>query len=224
MKKFVIKIADLYIEINHRYDLVFKACKDYIVESDDIDIVAKCNDEDIGKHMENSIEYSESICLLESIASKLWPFNKVLIHGAAIEYDGLGYLFLAPSGTGKSTHISLWKDNIEGVSIINGDKPIIDKNGYVYGTPWCGKEGWNKNKSAKIGGIVILSRDSYNHIERSSLSDNLAFILSQIYKDDSFEHNINIVDQAFKDIPVYKLGCTKDVQAAEICFKAIIKA
>lgn len=215
-------MADLYIRIDHRYDYVFKLCKDYIVCGGDIDIVAKCSETDINKHLENSVGYSEGICLYESIGNQLHKFNKALIHAATIEYNGLAYLFLAKSGTGKSTHIALWKKNIPNVSIINGDKPIVDDGGYVYGTPWCGKEGWNINTRVKIGAIVILNRDNYNHIEKSNLSDNLVFILSQIYKSANYEDSINIVDKAFKDIPVYKMGCTMDEEAARICFDAII--
>lgn len=222
MNSFVINMADLYIRIDHKYDYVFNICKDYITQNGNIDIIAKCSDEDINKHLQNSLGYSEGICLYESIGNQLHKFNKALIHAAVIEYNGLAYLFLAKSGTGKSTHIALWKKTIPNVSIINGDKPIVDGDGYVYGTPWCGKEGWNVNTKVKIGGIIILNRDVKNHIEKSSLSDNLVFILSQIYKSNHYEDSVNVVDKAFKGIPVYKLGCNTDEQAAKLCFDAII--
>lgn len=223
MRKFVIRIAELNIEINCKYDFVFDMCKDYVVDSKDIDIIAKCSDDEIDKYSTGSSkEIGEFIGLYEIIASNLYKFNRVLLHGAAIEYKGLGYLFLAPSGVGKSTHIKLWKDNFEDVTIINGDKPIIDDNGNVYGTPWSGKERWNTNKATKLAGIVILYRDSYNHIEKTNYSDNLSNVLNQVYKDNNFDISMSIVDKAFKNVPIYKLGCTKDIEAAKICLKAII--
>ena len=222
MNKFIIKIAGLNIEINCKYDFTFNLCKNYIIDSEDVDFVVKPTDDDINKYsLESSIETGEFIAIYEIIASQLYKYNRVLLHGAAIEHQGLGYLFIAPSGVGKSTHIKLWMENIEGVTVINGDKPIIDDNGYIYGTPWSGKEGWNTNKSTKLAGIVILYRDSYNHIEETTYCDNLSSVLNQVYKDGNFDISISIVDKAFKNIPIYKLGCTKDKEAAKICLDYI---
>ena len=223
MNKFVIRIADLNIEINHRYDYVFDLCKDYVIDDNHVDISVKCLDEQYNAYPKFDKGYNEAICLYENIAEKIVEYNRVLIHGGAIIYKELAYLFLAPSKTGKSTHIKMWLDNIDGVKIINGDKPIIDSCGYVYGTPWCGKEGYNTNLKCKIGGVVILNRDEHNHIEDSSFANNLVFILSQLYKNNEFEKSINIIDQAFKGIPIYKLGCNKEIEAAKICFNKIVK-
>ena len=45
--------------------------------------------------------------------------------------------------------------------IINGDKPIVrktDEGIFVFGTPWCGKEGFNENIRVKLKSICILER------------------------------------------------------------------
>lgn len=223
MNSIVINIADLNIKINYRYDYTFNMCKDYIVNSDNYDFISEVSDGMLNSHLViNSIESTEFVCIYEDIASKLYKYNKVLIHGACIKYKDKAYLFLASSGTGKSSHIKYWLDNIDGVEIINGDKPILSKDGYVYGTPWCGKERLNKPILAKLGAIIILNRDSYNHIEDSNYKDNFEFILSQIYKDDNFINSIDIVDQAFKDVPIYKLYCTNSIEAMKVCYEKII--
>ena len=36
----------------------------------------------------------------------------MLIHASCIRYNGFGYPFIAKSGTGKSTHSSLWLKHI----------------------------------------------------------------------------------------------------------------
>lgn len=51
------------------------------------------------------------------------------------------------------------KFGAENVQIINDDKPIIrfiDNDWYVYGSPFDGGTGINKNIRAKLGGIVFL--------------------------------------------------------------------
>ena len=48
------------------------------------------------------------------------------MHGAVIEYEGNGYMFSADSGTGKTTHILLWRKFLgDKVKIVNGDKPFL---------------------------------------------------------------------------------------------------
>jgi hypothetical protein len=66
-------------------------------------------------------------------------FNCFLMHGAVVVVDGSIYMFTAPSGTGKSTHVALWKKYFKNVEIINGDKPFsrVDESSvWVYGIPW----------------------------------------------------------------------------------------
>ena len=64
----------------------------------------------------------------------------IVIHAAAIECEGKGIVFSAPSGTGKSTQANLWKVHKK-AKILNGDRPVIrvpEERSYVYGTPWSG--------------------------------------------------------------------------------------
>ena len=66
------------------------------------------------------------------------------MHGVALCYQQNGYLFLAPSGVGKTTHTNLWKEHLKDkVDIINGDKPILEFTQdkiILHASPWCGKE------------------------------------------------------------------------------------
>lgn len=223
MNTFIIKIADINIKINCRYDYTFDMCKDYIVNDNQYDFSVEVSDEELNnREILYSLESTEFVCIYERIGKELYKYNKVIFHGACIEYKGLAYLFLAKSGTGKTTHIKYWLDNIEGVKVINGDKPIISSDGYVYGTPWCGKERLNTNIKAKLGAIIVLNRDNYNHIEDSFVKDNFSFILSQVFKTENFDVSMSIVDGAFKGLPIYRLYCTNDKEAMEICYKRII--
>ena len=68
--------------------------------------------------------------------------DRLAIHYSSIIYDDKAYLFAAPSGTGKSTHANLWKDEYE-CEILNGDVSIAqtviedkDKSIIIHGCPW----------------------------------------------------------------------------------------
>ncbi|MBQ9545440.1 MAG: hypothetical protein IJV00_09980, partial [Clostridia bacterium] len=73
----------------------------------------------------NSPEYTEFIALYEPLARFMPSHGGFVFHGACVSFEKGGYLFTAPSGTGKTTHIRLWRNYLGGnVDIVNGDKPI----------------------------------------------------------------------------------------------------
>lgn len=222
MNSIVCKIANLFIKIDYQYDLIHSLCKDYIVsEYDHIDI--NINDYDTSKYISNNkADSAEVLAILESLANKIFDFDMLLLHGAAIEYNNKAYLFMAPSGTGKSTHIKHWKQVLKDVHIINGDKPIIDKNGYLYGTPWCGKEGWGSPISYKLDSLIFIERDAYNHIEKLNKEDCLKNLLNAVYlpKDGNV---FNLINDIFHDVSIYRMYCIDDISAAKVCIDKVVK-
>ena len=188
MHKLDIILSDLKVNIEHKYDYMTEFCKDYIARFDDADIVAKADDNAIAKEKAMvpgaPIEACESLCIYRAIAEQLPQFDRFVFHGAAIEYDGSAYLFTAPSGTGKTTHINLWHKYLgDKVDIINGDKPIIsvDKTSTVYGTPWAGKEGYQRNASAPLKAICILKQGKENKITKLELAEAVNHLMRQVY-------------------------------------------
>jgi hypothetical protein len=70
------------------------------------------------------------------------PLRGIAIHSSTIEWHERCALFLGESGTGKSTHTRLWRENIEDARLLNDDSPIIrvvDGRVLVFGSPWSGK-------------------------------------------------------------------------------------
>lgn len=47
----------------------------------------------------------------------------VLFHAAIVSFEGRGYMFLGPSGTGKSTHARLWLRYVAGTALVNDTIP-----------------------------------------------------------------------------------------------------
>ena len=48
-----------------------------------------------------------------------------LFHSSVVSHQGPAYMFLSHSGTGKSTHSSLWLNYIEGTELVNDDNPVV---------------------------------------------------------------------------------------------------
>jgi len=95
--------------------------------------------------------------------------DTLLIHASLVRHQGYGYAFIAKSGTGKSTHTSLWMRYIPDCDLMNDDNPVvrvIDGKPYIYGSPWSGKTPCYRNVKAPLGAITRIDRAPANSIER----------------------------------------------------------
>ena len=154
----IYRIADLDVKINNRFPFTDKFCKDYLAaDGERFDLEVSVSDEDLATEKKQSPDFSdgyiENICIYRNICNRMPTFNRFLMHCAVVEYDGKCYAFLGRSGTGKSTHTSLWLKNLPNAKILNGDKPILLYDGdsfIVYGTPWQGKERLGNKICVKI--------------------------------------------------------------------------
>lgn len=235
MKNFKIKVADITIEINSFYDLIYRYCKDYIVESDSIDFSVTTTKEDIefekSKDFLNCKEdYLEILAIHRKISEKMPEYDAILFHGSLLALDGEGYLFTAPSGTGKSTHVRLWKEYFgDRVTIVNDDKPflkIVGDKVIGFGTPWDGKHRLSKNISVPLKGICILTQAKENWIKRLNKKECYLDIYQQIYDILNNPQNklktLKIIDKIIK-VPIYKMGCTISKEAVETAYYKMSK-
>ncbi len=232
---FKIKIADTVVEIHNIYPFIEALCKDYIYTGNECDFVVKSTQEMIDKErlvieddQLHNDAYLENICVYRQIALKLLDRDAFVMHAATIGVDGKGYAFTAKSGTGKSTHIALWKRLLgDKVYVINGDKPIIrivNEKAYVYGSPWCGKEFWHSNLKAELNGICFLERGEVNSIEKLDLSESATKIMKQILIPKDAEGVIktfDLVDKMLRSTTSWKLKCNISIEAAELSYKAM---
>ncbi len=152
-----------------------------------------------------------------------------LFHSATVSFEGKGYMFLGKSGTGKSTHASLWRKHIDGVELMNDDNPAVrvkpDGTTVVYGTPWSGKTPCYKNVSAPLGGIVLLSQAPYNKITRLNGIGAYAAIVPSISGkrwDSRIADGLHETENTLAgNIPVWHLDCLPDADAARLCKETI---
>ena len=232
---FFIKIAELVIEIDNKYEYVRAFCKDYTVPPvDEPDMRVSVTEEEIRREMDVSEfattpAYAESVCIYRNICRPLPEmFGSFLMHCAVIEYEGEGYAFAAASGTGKSTHISLWQKHFgEGVRIINGDKPIMRFVGerlYAYGTPWCGKERSGENASVPLKALCFIERSKENTIKKINASEAITRLFHQILTPDTAEGVdalFPLLDRLLSELPCYVLGCNISEEAAAVAYEGM---
>ncbi len=232
----IYKIADIITDIKPKFRYFESFAEDYLYAGNEpVQIKISIREDYIRKKAEKNTHLTlgnlESIFLADVFNKKILKYNAIFLHSSAILYKGKAYLFSADSGVGKSTHTKLWikKFGAENVQIINDDKPIIrfiDNAWYVYGSPFDGGTGINKNIRAKLGGIIFLERAEENSIE--VLDKNSIF--SRIYKntikfslDDEYAgYMLNTADKLIKENYFYLLKCNMNIESAEICEKFLL--
>lgn len=175
-------------------------------------------DEDVAEYLATGVIF----------AREMLAFDGLYLHSSAIILDGKAYLFSAPSGTGKSTHTEKWV-RLFGARYLNDDKPALRlENGVwmAYGTPWSGKHDLSENIGVPLGGIAVLRRGEENTITPMKPAEALPYILSQsIYQlpREYMDKQLTLADRLLRDVPVWKLHCRNDDEAARISRAAMTK-
>lgn len=229
------KIAGLTVDLGYKYERMIKQAAAY--RSDDVcdkpNMTIYLPDELLEEKQKETPELSLDDCeyLYTGAAfySGLLYYGGFMLHSSAVLMDGEAYLFTADSGTGKSTHTSLWQQAFgkDRVQILNDDKPAlrIAKEGvYACGTPWSGKTDLNVNRVVPLRAIGFLERSPENWIERKSGGEMVAKLLRQTVKPpvkSEMEALLRYVDKVLTDVPVYKLGVNMSVDAAKMAYEAM---
>lgn len=156
--------------------------------------------------------------------------NTLLIHASLVRQNGYGYAFIAKSGTGKSTQVSLWLRHIPGCDLMNDDNPIIriiEGEPFIYGGPWSGKTPCYRNVKARLGAITRIDRADENSIEKLPPIEAFASFLpscsSMKWDGEIFNNICNTVTKVVETTGIYTLHCLPNKEAAILCNKTISK-
>lgn len=158
-------------------------------------------------------------------------FNQgIALHSSSIKWRDLGLVFSAPSGTGKSTHVSLWQERFGyEVTVLNDDSPAIRFAGdhpFIFGTPWAGSSDKYCNESAPLSAIVLLEQAPENRIRRLGVDESVPRIMPRFFLPyfdrELMTRAVNIIDRILSKVPVFLLQCRPDQEAVELVYRWII--
>ena len=240
---FTMELASIPVGVTVNYEKTKEFCKNYLVENKTPEFCVEVNEADIEAERQKSdaelrregvesaafpAAYLETLALYRKLLPELLKRDIFLFHGAAVEVDGEAYLFTAPSGTGKTTHLRLWQKKFgDRLTVVNGDKPLIairDGKAIVCGTPWQGKENYGENRQAPLKALCFLSRAEVNRIEPTTLRDELAFLMGQIYRPSdaaSMVKTLSLVNAMGEAVSLYHLYCNMEQDAADVAYNGM---
>jgi len=140
----------------------------------------------------------------------------LIIHGAAGELGGKGYIFPAPAGGGKSTWAELMKV-IPDWTVLGEDKIILritDGQIRIFGTPWNPRRGFRRNASAPLKGIFFLEHSPGNYLRRLRKAEVIAGLLRQAFLPfpaaADLDGAVALLEDVVRRIPAFNFGFRPD--------------
>lgn len=163
-------------------------------------------------------------------AQAVLPYGAVSLHASVVMNDGQGFVFMGKSGTGKSTHSSLWMKAIEGTELLNDDNPIVrltNGGAVVYGSPWSGKTPCYRNEGVPVAGMVRLVQAPANMFRKLEDVEAFGAVLAgcSVLRQDKRLHDALCATLVAlsEAVSVGELKCLPDEEAARLCREALLR-
>ena len=173
-------------------------------------------------------EFAISNALMLLYTFNTTPMETLMVHASVVAHNGNAFMFLGRSGTGKSTHSSLWLDNISNTYLLNDDNPVIRVEGdeiNIYGTPWSGKTPCYRNEKLPLKASVRLSQAPDNAIRKLSLLQSYASLMPACscmrWDKRSTDALHKTVEKVITRVAGWHLECLPDEDAARTCHSAV---
>lgn len=151
------------------------------------------------------------------------------VHSSVIVKDGRAVMFLGESGTGKSTHTRLWRESVEGATLLNDDSPFVgveDGRTVVYGSPWSGKTPCYKAECYPLLAVVRLSQAPHNRIRPLRGVQAIGALLPSLPPAFAFdaeleEHTLATLSAVLRSVKAYHLECLPNGEAARLSCETV---
>ncbi len=233
---FTMQIAGSVVQVTPVRPYIKDFVHDYLCEDTATpDIVIRITQEDIDR--ERRLAESEArtsrtcpqrLALQRLLSARLLDYDTLLIHGSCVAVDGKGYLFTAPSGTGKSTHTRLWREMLGSrATMVNDDKPFvrITEDGVTaYGSPWNGSHRLGSNVAVPLKAVCLLSRSEANSIHPIAAEDAFPVLCEQVHRPEGEETTGKVVvllKQLCSKLRLFALACNMQPEAAQVAYNGM---
>ena len=147
--------------------------------------------------------------------------ERLSLHSACVEINGVAVAFTGASGIGKSTRAGAWAEG-NGAVFISGDRPTvrIGSHGAVaYGVPWDGKEGIFRQVQRPLKAVLEVRRSASVYLRRLSVQQARKVLVKQafipMWDTQAAVATIVNVGRLAETVPVYRLFCGPNIYDAK---------
>ncbi len=233
---FNVRIADRVVQVTPVRPYIKDFVRDYLCEDTaQPDIVLRITQEDIDKERRLAESqdgtpgtYPQRLALQRILSARLLDHDTLLVHGSCIAVDGKGYLFTAPSGTGKSTHTRLWREMLGSrATMVNDDKPFIcitEDGVTVYGSPWNGSHRLGANVAVPLKALCLLSRSETNSIRPIAAEEAFPVLCEQVHRpegEEATEKVVALLKLLCSKVRLFALACNMQPEAAQVAYNGM---
>jgi len=233
------EFAGVAVKVTSLYKKIHRMCADYVTDRT-AEIVVSVTQEDLDREYSEATsdvteasrnDYLETLVVYRKMAVQLIDYDVLLMHGSCVAVDGKAHLFTAVSGTGKSTHVRLWRELLgDRAVMVNDDKPLIrvpaEGEPIVYGTPWDGKHHLSNNIAVPLQSIIQLERGEENEIHAVTPHDIFPILYQQTFHTSDPEMTLKAMDLLSRlamRLQFYNLHCNMNPEAAEVASAFILR-
>lgn len=151
----------------------------------------------------------------------------ILFHSSLVEFEKKGFMFLGPSGIGKTTQAELWNKYCNAL-IINGDAVFVQETPEAFlgwGTPWHGSSPYCENTSVPLKAMIVLKQAPENSIRELTGFEKVSAVSNNVFYPRWLENGMELcletLDHLLSRIPVYELSCRPDEEAVKLTEETI---
>ncbi len=174
--------------------------------------------------LEKETRYIIDHFAVQAFSLATMPYQTLLIHASTLTYGKQSVLFLAESGTGKSTHTRLWRENIEGVRMLNDDAPavrIVEDKAIAFGSPWSGKMPCWRSENYPVRAMVRIRRAQFNKMTKLSRLQAITALVPSCLPtmqrtEDDLDNILGTLSDIIASTDVYTLDCLPNAEAAQV--------
>lgn len=178
----------------------------------------------IGNEGPNEVLIDTGFKRLRVVYDAILPMHGgTALHASCVKYKDKAVCFCGPSGTGKSTHASLWEACF-GAPMISSDTPTVypEKNGgaTVFGMPWDGSDHIITQESKPLIAIVELRQAKHNSMRKLSHNQAFQLLLHQghmpMWDQEAMFMEMAVLKKLSSSVVFYRLNCLPEKGAAEL--------
>jgi len=151
-----------------------------------------------------------------------------LLHSSGVVWKKKGICFTGLSGTGKSTLLNLFKDDVAPECLLNDDRCALRNYGdrwRVFGTPWYGESRVSSSHSADLSALFFIRHSKRNYVRRLSAAEIcpqlMVLGLLPLWDKAATSAVLDIFQNLIRNIPAFEFGFVPGKAAIDLIKKTV---